>query len=69
MVRSRVHIPIIVGGGIRHPETARRKVEAGAQVIVIGTAIEQHPDQSLLQGFVEAIHWRQDKRQLRQTGI
>jgi len=30
IVRSRVNIPIIVGGGIRDPETARRKVEAGA---------------------------------------
>jgi len=56
MVRDRVNIPIIVGGGIRHPETARRKVEAGAQMIVIGTAIEQHPDQGLLLGFAEAIH-------------
>jgi phosphoglycerol geranylgeranyltransferase len=56
MVRSRVNIPIIVGGGIRQPETARRKVEAGAQMVVIGTAIEQHPDQSLLQGFAKAIH-------------
>jgi phosphoglycerol geranylgeranyltransferase len=60
-VRGRVNIPIIVGGGIRDPETARRKVEAGAEMIVIGTAIEQHPDQSLLRGFAEAIHWRQEK--------
>jgi phosphoglycerol geranylgeranyltransferase len=60
MVKSRVHIPIVVGGGIRHPETARCKVEAGAQMIVIGTAIEQHPDQSLLRGFAEAIHQHQD---------
>jgi len=59
-VRSRVNIPIIVGGGIRDPETARRKVEAGAQMIVIGTAIEQHPDQGLLLGFAEAIHQHQD---------
>jgi phosphoglycerol geranylgeranyltransferase len=63
MVGGRVDIPIIVGGGIRHPETARRKVEAGAQMIVIGTAIEQQPDQSLLQGFAEAIHWRQKECQ------
>lgn len=60
MVSSRVDIPIIVGGGIRDSETARRKVEAGAQVVVIGTAIEQHPDQSLLRRFAEAIHRHQD---------
>ena len=61
MVRNRVNLPIIVGGGIRDPETARQKVEAGAQVIVIGTAIEQSPEQCLLRGFAEAIHWRQGK--------
>jgi phosphoglycerol geranylgeranyltransferase len=63
MVRGRVSIPIIVGGGIRDPETAHRKVEAGAQMVVIGTAIEQQPDQSLLRGFAEAIHWRQKECQ------
>jgi len=56
VVRSRVNVPIVVGGGIRDPETARRKVEAGAQMVVIGTAIEHHPDRRLLRAFVEAIH-------------
>ena len=69
MVRNRVNIPIIVGGGIRDPETARRKVEAGAEMIVIGTAIEQRPDQSLLRGFAAAIHWREDERPVHQTRI
>ena len=67
MVNSRLDIPIIVGGGIRDPETARRKVEAGAEMIVIGTAIEQRPDQSLLRGFAAAIHWREDERPVHQT--
>ncbi len=33
-------IPLIVGGGIRDPETAREKVRAGANVIVTGTVLE-----------------------------
>jgi phosphoglycerol geranylgeranyltransferase len=56
LVRSRVDIPIIVGGGIREPEIARQKVEAGARIIVIGTAIEQQPDQNLMRAFAGAIH-------------
>jgi len=56
LVRSRVDVPIIVGGGIRDPETARRKVDAGARIVVIGTAIERQPDPDLLRAFAEAIH-------------
>ncbi len=32
---------LIVGGGIRDPETAARKVEAGANVVVTGTVVER----------------------------
>ncbi len=33
-------IPVIVGGGIREPETARKIVAAGADVVVTGTISE-----------------------------
>lgn len=39
-VRSEINIPLIVGGGIRSPEIAREICQAGADMIVVGTAIE-----------------------------
>ncbi|MBU1650633.1 geranylgeranylglyceryl/heptaprenylglyceryl phosphate synthase [bacterium] len=39
-VRQWVDLPIIVGGGIRTPDEAAEKVRAGADFIVIGTALE-----------------------------
>ncbi|NKB66306.1 MAG: geranylgeranylglyceryl/heptaprenylglyceryl phosphate synthase [Candidatus Latescibacteria bacterium] len=39
-VAGYVSLPIIVGGGIRDPETARRKVEAGASFVVTGKMLE-----------------------------
>jgi len=43
-VRHEVHCPIIVGGGIRTPEEARAAWQAGADLVVLGTIWEQHPD-------------------------
>jgi heptaprenylglyceryl phosphate synthase len=34
---------MIVGGGIRDVEGVRRAFEAGAQVVVVGNAIEKNP--------------------------
>ena len=53
-VKKQVSVPIIVGGGIRSPETARQKVEAGADFIVTGNVIEKDP--SLMSAFAEVIH-------------
>ena len=53
-VRKQVTVPIIVGGGIRSPEVARKKVAAGAQFVVTGNVIEQDP--SLMAAFADAIH-------------
>lgn len=53
-VREAVDLPVIVGGGIRTPEDARRSIEAGADLIVIGSAIEEAP--GMLAAFAEAIH-------------
>jgi len=49
-------IPMIVGGGIRTPEVARRKVEAGASFIVTGTILEDKHNHSLIRGFADAVH-------------
>lgn len=44
---------LIVGGGIRDPETAREKVQAGADIIVTGTIAED--DQDKLKAIIRAI--------------
>jgi phosphoglycerol geranylgeranyltransferase len=41
MVKSNTSIPLLVGGGIRDPQTAREKAIAGANIIITGTAIEK----------------------------
>ncbi len=42
-VSSAVGVPLIVGGGIRTPDKVRENIEAGADVIVVGNAIESEP--------------------------
>ena len=37
-------IPVIVGGGIRDPETARKMLDAGAAAVVTGTIAENDPE-------------------------
>jgi len=49
-------LPVIVGGGIRTPEEAKKKVEAGASFVVTGTIIEENSNDSLIQKFANAIH-------------
>jgi len=41
-IRSEIKIPIIVGGGIKNARTAKEKVDAGADIIVNGTATEEN---------------------------
>lgn len=59
-VRQAVDLPIIVGGGIRTPEAARQSLQAGADLIVIGNAIEKEP--ALLEEFAGVIHSQEIKR-------
>jgi putative glycerol-1-phosphate prenyltransferase len=42
-VRRLVHVPVIVGGGIRTPEQAAAAARAGADLVVVGNAIEKEP--------------------------
>jgi len=43
-VRAAVDLPIIVGGGIRTRMQLESAYEAGADLVVIGTALEQNPE-------------------------
>ena len=43
-VRKSVDVPIIVGGGINSSEKVKLALEAGADTIVIGNAIEKNPN-------------------------
>ena len=53
-VRGAIDIPLIVGGGIGSPEEAQSKVKAGADIIVVGNAIEKDP--TLILEIADAIH-------------
>ena len=53
-VSSAIEIPLIVGGGIRTPEKAYKNVKAGADVIVVGNAIEKDPQ--LIKEMAAAVH-------------
>ena len=57
-VRESIDIPIIVGGGIKSPETASELVRAGASIIVTGTITEQNS--SLMSEIADAVHWRRN---------
>lgn len=43
-VSQAISVPIIVGGGIRSKESIQKAFEAGADMVVIGTAFEHDPD-------------------------
>ena len=47
-------IPLIIGGGIRTPEKASANVKAGADIIVVGNAIEKDP--ALILELAAAVH-------------
>ncbi len=53
-VSGAVSVPLIVGGGIRTPEKAAANAKAGADIIVVGNAIEKDPD--LVVEMAEAVH-------------
>ncbi len=43
-VRKTISVPLLVGGGINTPQKAFAALEAGADMIVIGNALEKDPD-------------------------
>ena len=53
-VRKSINCPLIIGGGISSGEKALENCKAGADIIVVGNAIEK--DQSLIKEIADAIH-------------
>lgn len=53
-VAKHIEAPLIIGGGITEPEKAYRNCKAGADVIVVGNAIEK--DASLITEISHAVH-------------
>jgi putative glycerol-1-phosphate prenyltransferase len=49
-----IEVPLIIGGGITDPEKAYLNCKAGANVIVVGNAIEK--DASLIMEMASAVH-------------
>ncbi len=57
-VREAIDVPLIVGGGINTPEKVRRTFEAGADMIVVGNALEKDP--ALLGELTDCVYdWNQ----------
>lgn len=53
-VATNISIPLIVGGGIRTPEKAYLDCQAGADVVVVGNAIEK--EETLIAEIAAAVH-------------
>ena len=53
-VARHIEVPLIVGGGIKDPEKAYLNCKSGADMIVVGNAIEK--DASLIREMAAAIH-------------
>ncbi len=53
-VKQNITIPLIIGGGIRSAKQAKEAAYAGADVVVVGNAIEKNP--SLIHKLCDAVH-------------
>ena len=56
LLAKKCSLPLIIGGGIRTPEEARKKTEAGASFIVTGTITEERSQGAIMKNFADAIH-------------
>jgi putative glycerol-1-phosphate prenyltransferase len=58
-VRKAITVPLIIGGGINTSQKAFNALEAGADMIVIGNALEKDPE--LLTEIAEKVYeWNQN---------
>ena len=54
-VRSSVELPVICGGGIDTPEKAKLAADAGADIIVVGSAFERDRSPGHVQAFRDVL--------------
>jgi len=54
IVAAHIEVPLIIGGGITNPEKAYHNCKAGADVIIVGNAIEKDP--ALIREMSAAVH-------------
>ncbi len=54
-VKQELKIPLFIGGGIREPEAALRVKNAGADVIITGTIVENNNYSRRLESIIRAI--------------
>jgi phosphoglycerol geranylgeranyltransferase len=64
MVKKNLDIPLIVGGGIKTKSNVKTIVEAGADVIVTGTIIEENPLNNILAEMIKCIQKAAKSRQI-----
>jgi len=53
-VKNNITVPLIIGGGIKSPEDALAACNAGADIIVVGNAIEKND--SIIPSLAKAVH-------------
>jgi putative glycerol-1-phosphate prenyltransferase len=53
-VAENISIPLIVGGGMTDPEKVYNNCKAGADLIVVGNALEKDP--TLIRDMAAAVH-------------
>jgi putative glycerol-1-phosphate prenyltransferase len=53
-VSKHIKIPLVIGGGITSAEKAKENCMAGADIIVVGNAVEKDP--SLIEAIATAVH-------------
>lgn len=53
-VKQTISVPLIIGGGINTPEKAATAAKAGADIVVVGNALEKNNGR--LQEFADAVH-------------
>lgn len=54
-IKNEIDIPLIVGGGIRTAKVARAIAEAGADIIVTGTVVENERGGNILKEIISAV--------------